>query len=122
MILIYKRAMPQFRANTDYEDTDPEPLFLHAGDVVCRGIEDKTWPGWVWAVSDDGHSGYVPWEMLEETADGKLLAIETYDPRVLTIRRNDLLDSLRHIHGWHWCRNQAGEEGWIAAYLLSPVP
>jgi hypothetical protein len=40
---------------------------------------------------------------------------------VLTIRRGDRLVSVRQIHGWHWCRNDAGAEGWVAGYLLRPA-
>jgi len=31
------------------------------------------------------------------------------------------LKSIRQIHGWHWCRNDRGEEGWVAGYLLRPL-
>jgi len=53
--------------------------------------------------------------------DGSFEVIEAFDPSVLTIQRGDQLVSLRQIHGWHWCRNDAGAEGWVAGYLLRPV-
>jgi hypothetical protein len=31
------------------------------------------------------------------------------------------LESLRQIHGWHWCLNERGEAGWVAGYLLRPA-
>mgnify|MGYP006210895907 CR=1 FL=1 len=34
----------------------------------------------------------------------------------------DELESLRQIHGWHWCRSAKGDEGWVAGYLLKPAP
>ena len=36
--------------------------------------------------------------------------MEDYDPTVLTIKRGDKIESLKQIHGWHWCRNERGEE------------
>ena len=43
-----------------------------------------------------------------------------FDPTVLTIKRGDRLESLKQIHGWHWCRSESGKEGWVAGYLLKP--
>lgn len=111
--------MPFFHANSDYEDRDTHPLHLSAGDLVEPGSRDQTWPGWIWVTGTNGHDGYVPEEILVDEG-GAWRVTEDFDPTVLTIRRGDLLESLRRIHGWHWCRNQSGAEGWVAGYLLRP--
>lgn len=108
-------------ANSDYEDRDADPLRLKPGDMVHVGAPDKTWPGWVWATDSEGRGGYVPEECLQRRGEGTFLVTQAFDPTVLTIRRGDHLESLRQIHGWHWCRNQAGGEGWVAGYLLRPA-
>jgi SH3-like domain-containing protein len=46
---------------------------------------------------------------------------EDYDPTVLTIKRGDRIEALHQIHGWHWCRNETGNEGWVGGYLLKPA-
>lgn len=112
--------MPTFTANSDYEDHDSDPLALQPGDTVNVGPIDHTWPGWIWASDGHGRDGYVPEEILERLPDGRGVATAAFDPRVLTIRRGDRLESLRQIHGWHWCRNARGQEGWVAGYLLRP--
>lgn len=112
--------MGQFVANADYEEKDSKPLALTAGDEVTVGPEDRTWPGWVWACDDNERSGYVPEQILEPMGEGRFAAMEDFDPTVLTVKRGDELDSLRQIHGWHWCRNMGGKEGWVAGYLLRP--
>lgn len=112
--------MPAFIANADYEDKDSDPIHLRPGDEVRVGVADRAWPGWVWAVDRNGHDGYVPEEILEPLGEGCFAAIEAYDPTVLTLKRGDALESLRQIHGWHWCKNERGEEGWVAGYLLKP--
>ena len=112
--------MNRFRANSDYEDRDSHPLKLGVGDEVKTGAPDQTWPGWIWVVDAQGNDGYVPEEILVETGSGLSRVKDTFDPRVLKIRRGDRLESIRRIHGWHWCRNEAGEEGWVAGYLLRP--
>ncbi|QJE96835.1 SH3 domain-containing protein [Luteolibacter luteus] len=113
--------MPRFTANADYEEKDSDPLRLEPGDEVTVGPVDRAWPGWVWAEDDNGNDGYVPEQILEPLGEGRFAAIEAFDPTVLVIRRGDELDSLKQIHGWHWCRNAAGQEGWVAGYLLKPV-
>jgi hypothetical protein len=75
----------------------------------------------VWATDSHGNDGYVPAEILQAAENGRFSVTEAFDPTVLTIRRGDRLTSLRQIHGWHWCRNDAGSEGWVAGYLLRPV-
>lgn len=113
--------MARFTANADYEEKDSDPLRLAPGDEVNVGPLDRAWPGWVWASDENGNDGYVPESILEPLGEGRFAAIEAFDPAVLTIRRGDALDSIRQIHGWHWCRNGRGEEGWVAGYLLKPA-
>lgn len=113
--------MPSYVTNADYEEKDTNPIRLSAGDEVSAGPVDRGWPGWVWAVDSEGRKGYVPEEILEPLGEGRFAAMENFDPTVLTVRRGDALESLRKIHGWHWCRNSAGKEGWIPEYLLTAV-
>lgn len=113
--------MPSFVANADYEEKDSSPICVRAGQEVTVGLADRAWPGWVWAVDGNGHGGYIPEEILEPLGEGRWAAMEDFEPTVLSVRRGDQLESLRQIHGWHWCRNQAGAEGWVAGYLLRPV-
>lgn len=114
-------TMTAFIANADYEEKDSNPIHLKPGDEVRVGPADRAWPGWVWASDADGNDGYVPEEILKSSGDGCFTAHEAFDPAVLTIRRGDALESLRQIHGWHWCRNDRGQEGWVAGYLLRPL-
>jgi hypothetical protein len=113
--------MTFFTANADYEEKDTDPLALQPGDEVTVGQADRAWPGWVWAANAAGGDGYVPEEILRAVGDGRYQATAAFDPTVLTIRRGDRLESLRQIHGWHWCRDAAGREGWVAGYLLRPI-
>lgn len=113
-------VITRFTANADYEDRDSFPLDLGIGDEVTVGPSDRIWPGWLWAEDRRGRTGYVPEEILEPLGEGRHAALEAYDPTVLPVKRGETLESLRQIHGWHWCRNSRGEEGWVAAYLLNP--
>lgn len=119
--MLHPPFMPRFTANADYEEKDSDPIHLEPGDEVTVGPVDRAWPGWVWAEDDKGNDGYVPEQILEPLGEGRFAAIQAFDPSVLVIRRGDELESLKQIHGWHWCRNAAGTEGWVAGYLLRPA-
>ncbi len=112
--------MATFTANADYEEKDSNPIHLNAGDEVTVGIMDRAWPGWIWATNNNGKAGYVPEEILEPLGEGRYAAMESYDPTVLTVKRGDVIESLRQVHGWHWCSNANGQQGWVGGYLLKP--
>ncbi|MCH7228302.1 SH3 domain-containing protein [Haloferula sp. A504] len=113
--------MAKFVANADYEERDANPIRLRAGQEVTVGPADRAWPGWVWAIDGEDRGGYVPEEILEPHGEGRFSAMEDFDPTVLVVKRWDELESLRQIHGWHWCRNAGGQEGWVADYLMRPA-
>lgn len=113
--------MSSFTANADYAESDSDPIRLQPGDLVRAGPADQAWPGWVWARDESGRDGYIPAEILRPLGDGRFAAAEAFDPTVLTVRRGDRLESLRQIHGWHWCCNGQGQQGWVAGYLLRPA-
>jgi len=110
--------MSRYTANADYQERDREPMRIEAGTEVTVGPSDSRWPGWVWAVDREGRRGYVPESILEPLGEGVFAAMEAFDPTVLAVKRGDELDSEREVHGWHWCRNQRDERGWVPGYLL----
>jgi Variant SH3 domain len=113
--------MPLFIANADYEEKDRKPIKLIEGDEVLVGLADKAWPGWVWATDAHGKDGYIPEGILKSLGEGRFQVVENFNPHVLCIKRGDQLESLKQVHGWHWCKNLRGEEGWVGGYLLKPV-
>ncbi|MGA0846464.1 MAG: hypothetical protein ACO3RV_07980 [Luteolibacter sp.] len=113
--------MPQFTANADYEENDSKPLQLMPGDWVETGVADTAWPGWIWVKSASGGSGYVPMDVLSDIESDRAQVTECFDATVLAVRRGDPVESLRQIHGWHWCQNGQGMQGWVPGYLLNPA-
>ena len=113
-------SLDKFVANADYEERDSNPVNLRAGQEITVGPVDRAWPGWVWAIDGNGRGGYVPEEILEPLGEGRFSVMEAFDPTVLAVKRGDALESIRQIHGWHWCRHADGREGWVAGYLLEP--
>jgi hypothetical protein len=110
-----------FTANADYEENNTHAIRLEAGQEVTSGPADKAWPGWIWATDSSGRNGYVPADFLEPLGEDRWSAVKPFDPTVLKITRGDKLKSLEQIHGWHWCENESGKQGWVAGYLLRPI-
>jgi hypothetical protein len=107
-----------FLATADYQVTDRNPLVLEAGDVVRMGRPDVGWPGWVWVSAIDGRGSHVPEDILSPKEDGTAEVLRPFYARDLSVVREEAVESLREVKGWHWCRNAQGEEGWLPAYLL----
>ena len=107
-----------FQATADYQVTDRNPLVLEAGDVVRMGRPDVGWPGWVWVSAIDGRGSHVPEDILSPKEDGTAEVLRPFYARDLSVVREEAVESLREVKGWHWCRNAKGEEGWLPAYLL----
>lgn len=116
--MISENPAMNFKINADYEENNTRALHLVAGQEVTSGPADTTWPGWIWATDTSGRNGYVPAEILEPLGEDRWASMEDFDPTVLKVTRGESVESLRQIHGWHWCRNEAGKEGWVAGYLM----
>ncbi len=107
-----------FIANADYEVIDRAPLVLAVGDSVRVGKRDSDWPGWIWVTALNGRGSYVPEEILAPNEDGTAGVQVPFHARDLSVVKNEPLVSVHEVKGWHWCRNDAGEEGWLPSYLL----
>ena len=108
----------RYTANSDYTVVDRSPLQLVPGDVVTLGPEDQSWPGWVWVTSADRRGSYVPAEVVEARGDGTAVVRQPFSARDLSVKRGESVEALREVRGWLWCRNAAGEEGWLPEFVL----
>lgn len=106
------------RANADYTVLDRNPLHLTQGQMVRLGPADKAWPGWVWAISADGRGSHVPEDHLRILDAGSAEVVRPFSARDLSVKRHERVTALREVKGWLWCRNAAGEEGWLPEFIL----
>ena len=112
--------MKHFTANTNYTVVDRSPLHIEAGDVVNVGPRDKSWPGWIWVSTADGRGSYVPEDILEiEGVTAK--AHTAFSTRDLSVKQGQRVTALREVSGWLWCRNEAGDEGWLPEFVLRAI-
>ena len=111
----------QYEATSDYEVIDRNPLAIKAGDTVKVGRRDEGWDGWVWVSTEDGRGSYVPEELLAQAdaAMGSDVSITgEFTAKDLSIIKGEVVDCLKEVKGWLWCRNGSGVEGWLPAYLM----
>jgi len=89
--------------------------------LTLSGRED-IWDGhrWLWAIGDDGRAGWVPDDLLV-TVDGRPVAAWDYTAIELTVAAGERVDLLHHTHGWGWCRDGDGREGWLPLGKLAEV-
>lgn len=107
-----------FTTTADYEVIDRAPLVLAAGERVRLGKHDPDWPGWIWVTAINGRGSYVPEDIVTAGDDGTAEVKQSFHARDLSVVKDEPVVSIREVKGWHWCRNEDGEEGWLPAYLL----
>lgn len=113
-----------YEATSDYEVIDRNPLSIKAGDKVKVGRRDEGWDGWVWVTSGDGSASYIPEELLvpEEASQGSEVSVNAeFTSKDLSVIKGEVVECLKEVKGWLWCRNGAGVEGWLPAYLMRRI-
>jgi len=97
-----------------------DPIRVAKGERVRLTGREELWDGdlWLWAVADDGKEGWMPDSLVATTSDGTFAA-QNYSAIELTVSATETVDVLRETHGWAWCRNRSGSEGWVPLKNLS---
>lgn len=105
-------------ANADYTVVDREPLVLPEGTEVTTGTEDRSWKGWVWVIAPDNRGTYVPAGYLEPLDGLRARMKQSFRADDLSVKRGETVTRIREVNGWYWCRNAAGQEGWLPDYIF----
>jgi SH3-like domain-containing protein len=111
----------KFRAFSDFDVHYPRPLEVSKGDRVLVGRRDSEWPQWLWVTDASGVSAWVHESVLEIAGEQAVLR-EDFSARELSVKKDEVLESMRLLGGWHWCRKASGEMGWIPEYNLEVLP
>jgi len=100
---------------TSYSD----PISVGRGDALVLDGREDLWDGhrWLWAVSPDGREGWVPDDLIGGPA-GAPAARFAYSAIELACKVRETVEMLSETHGWVWCRNAGGHEGWVPLRCL----
>jgi len=96
--------------NASYED----PIKVATGARLTATGRQEIWDGhrWLWAIAEDGKQGWVPDDLIT-VIDGRTVARRAYSAVELTCAAGEAVEVLCETHGWAWCRNGGGREGWL---------
>lgn len=99
----------------------PDPIVLRLGDCVRFKGRDEFWDGarWLWVIAADGREGWVPDDLLDMTGPSPVAKAD-YSAAELTCAQGEVLSGLDQTHGWVWCRNGQGRQGWVPSRNLGP--
>lgn len=77
------------------------------------------WEGhqWLWAIASDGREGWIPDNLVVED-NGTTIANRDYSAIELSVGVGEFVNTGESTHGWVWCRNKSGAEGWVPLRCL----
>jgi hypothetical protein len=99
--------------HTTHRVPDRQPITVRRDERVHVGERSPDWPAFVFVAGDSGQ-GWVP----ERHLDGErpiATVLTPYDTRELDAPAGATLTLVRDdpSSGWAWCRDEAGNEGWV---------
>jgi hypothetical protein len=82
--------------------------------VIIGEESGVNWPNWVFCTKMDGSSkGWVPKQIIKfEKNYG--YTIENYSAKELNIEKGYILNCIKELNGWSWCKcENTNEIGWV---------
>ena len=106
------------QVSAPHEVPERPPLHLAVGEPVMVGEPDEEWPEFVFVTGAAG-SGWVPARHLSASS-GAAVVENTYDTTELAVTAGQQVTVVDRDDrsGWWWCRNDAGDEGWVPMAVL----
>jgi hypothetical protein len=109
--------MPRELVIQGHSPPDYPAVSWKRGQKLKVGRRDTEWTEFLWCQDDFGQSGWAPEPFLE--MDGMTAVLKRdYETTELTVSPGDFVDVVESVAEWHWCRNSAGDLGWIPARCL----
>ena len=113
----------EYRVIDSHRSDFPQSIRLRRGDVVS--VTDKAstaFPDWVFCTTtSEAPGGWVPRSILRiDDAGGHVQ--EDYDATELDADVGDVVEGLRVLGGWVWCRDRrSGRLGWLPLEKVRPA-
>ena len=98
---------------------DRPPIKVTVGESVSIGPRSPEWPAFVFVTSAHG-DGWVPIQNLSAEVGEAVVEVD-YDTTELPLRAGQTVEVLVQddASGWWWCRNSAGNKGWVPISALA---
>lgn len=121
----------RYAVSKKWEQSYPDPIVLRKEDrvIIDFSVENTTpgWDNWLWCISADGLTGWVPAQILtviNTITDDKKEAVVSadYSAIELTVEKGEILIGTTVLNGWVWCRHQnRAVEGWVPSDNLQLI-
>jgi hypothetical protein len=109
-----KEASMDYIVIENHRTEFPNPIILQKGEKVVLGketdIDDEAGANWVYCKKlDDSNEGWVPKQIIDNAT-----IIEEYHAKELNIDKGTVVEGIKELNTWLWCRNKNTDEvGWI---------
>ena len=114
--------MPIHRVTQPYQSAYPDPIILKQGETLTTSDRQTDWPGWIWCTAASGESRWVPDAFLEiNISPDQAVMRRDYNPIELSVQPGELLTAIETVNGWAWCKNAAGQSGWVPLECLVSI-
>ncbi|AIR91293.1 SH3 domain-containing protein [Pseudomonas cremoricolorata] len=100
----------------------PQPICFAKGALLTVGQRFEGhdgWQDWYLCSCQAQTPGWVPAQIIEALGVGQGRAREPYNAHELDVDPGQLIETLRALNGWYWCRRLSnGELGWLPGEVL----
>ncbi|MBU0491454.1 MAG: SH3 domain-containing protein [Chloroflexi bacterium] len=110
----------RFRVITPHEPEPGPALVLLCGERLRCERKKTQWEGWLWCITPDGRTGWVPEPWVDLAGDAGVMAHD-YDAAELTVAPGDVLEGLLTVSSWLLAISPAGQQGWVPLECVEPV-
>ncbi|WP_039056285.1 SH3 domain-containing protein [Enterobacter sp. Bisph1] len=97
----------------NYTSAFPDPISIKKNATAVVSHCDLQYRGWVWITLDNGHAGWAPQQLFLPQSANKILCLEDYTARELSVIVGEKITIGTSLNGWCWATNVAGESGWL---------
>ncbi len=99
----------------------PDPIVVGKGEVLQLSGKTDNWDGhqWLWAKASDGREGWIPDDLPNQRKNVTTAAFD-YSASELDVEPDDQVVVHSKSHGWAWCTDNAGRQGWLPRKVLKP--
>ena len=100
------------RVIKEYNSSFPNPLILKKGEKLRMQEKECDWEGWIWVITRNGKSGWVPKDYLKINKTNAEI-IKDYDATELNASIGQIFLIEKQESSWIWVTSENGKYGWI---------
>ena len=101
-----------YRVTIAHESEFKKPLLLSRGERLRFERRTTQWEGWLWCVTQDGQSGWIPEAWVDVEGDTCVMNRD-YDATELTVAVGEALKAILTESGWLLAVSASGQTGWV---------